>query len=362
MTRTLQDIREIFGSTNGGQAYNQHQRDRLLGHIKDDITVSSGSRKLWEILLYPQQKDAVSIQNLKIVQQAVEQGLLDVSDKGNNGNTPLHSAISKLADAQEEKNITALKEIVMEMIGQQDALTLRDGRDDTPLHEAIWQLSVAKDEKNITALNDVIKTMIDNDADLTLKNKAGNTPLHYAILQFSRATDKKNITALKEIVIGIMLYKDHKLSTAETNAIKGAENSLKLPKDFISKVEGLKKSITNFKPALLDCTDEKGMDILKQLMESKIEIIKQGPLNQIHNDPYLVWKILNFDFEHEIKKKISDAFSKDYEALPFYTKAWYSIYHFFAESLYHIFVDYPTPEDFIFDIEGLITIVGETQT
>ena len=55
MTITWHEIQEIFTSIqDAGDVYGPGQCKTLLEHIKDDITLSSGSRKLWEILLNPE--------------------------------------------------------------------------------------------------------------------------------------------------------------------------------------------------------------------------------------------------------------------------------------------------------------------
>ena len=117
MTITLNKIQEIFTSIkNAGDVYTTGQHNMLISNIMTNI---DDSRKLWEILLNPENigvdattKGAVFIQNLNIIKKAVEERQLKLSDKGSNGNTPLHEAIWGLGKATDKKKITALKDVV----------------------------------------------------------------------------------------------------------------------------------------------------------------------------------------------------------------------------------------------------------
>lgn len=86
---------------------------------------------------------------------------------------------------------------------------------------------------------------------------------------------------------------------------------------------------------------------------------------EIHNNSYLMWKILNFDFNDEaIESVINSKFLGDYEALPLYQKAWYSIYHFFAEVLYYFVIEYPEAQEFTFQFivsESAVSNIGDSE-
>ena len=207
MTITWHEIQKIFTSIQNAQnVYTPERSNTLLRKIAD-IDDSSGSKKLWEILLsaYYILEDeltlnAIFTQNLQIVQQAVKQGQLNLSDKGSNGDTPLHYAIWQLFNATDEKNITALKEVVEVMIDNGADLTLRDNSGYTPLHYAILELAQSKDEKNITALKEVVEVMSNQQGALNVTNNFGNTPLHEVIWRWYHPKDEKNITALNDVI------------------------------------------------------------------------------------------------------------------------------------------------------------------
>ncbi len=281
---------------------------------------------------------------------ALKDVIIAMINKGADLSAPLKSAISSLSQSLDAKNIDALKGVIIAMINKGADLS-------APLDFAISSLSQPLDAKNIDALKGVIIAMIDKDPSLT-------TQLESMISILSLSSDAKNIDALKDVIIA-MIDKDPSLTTQLESMISSlslssdAKNIDALKEEISSLIKPSQEAITNFKSKLLDCKDEDAIKLLKKLMESKEEV-KKPYIEKLKSDQYLMWKISNFNFNDEsIKTRIDYAFPEDSADLPFYTKAWYNIYYFFAEFLYHLVVEYKGTSEFIFDVTGHSEITDE---